>query len=115
MNTPHFGTPLASFFATAKGQQLLFAVCAITVTALKLGAPPLAAASALVAALGRTGDSVGFELALVERITESLARVLDDAASRDLRVWLRKVRDDQGGVVQLMPEAMDLFQAGVED
>jgi hypothetical protein len=115
MNTPHFGTPLASFFATAKGQQLLYAVCAITVTALKLGAPPLAAASALVAALGRSGNSGGVELALVDRITESVARALDEAASRDLRAWLRKVRDDQGGVVQLMPEAMDLFQAGVED
>ncbi|MBW2456459.1 MAG: hypothetical protein JRI68_18220 [Deltaproteobacteria bacterium] len=66
LNTPHYGTPLASFFATAKGQQLLYAVSAITVTALKLGAPPLATASALVAALGRTGDSVGFEVALVD-------------------------------------------------
>ncbi len=115
LNTPHYGTPLATFFATAKGQQLLYAVSAITVTALKLGAPPLAAASALVAALGRTGDYVGVELALVDRLTDAVSRVLDEAASRNLRDWLRQVRDDQGGVVQLMPEAMDLFQAGVEN
>lgn len=115
LNTPHYGTPLASFFATAKGQQLLYAVMALTVTALKLGAPPLATASALVAALGRTGESFGVELALIDKLTDSVSRVLDEAASRQLRVWLRKVRDDQGGVVQLMPEAMDLFQAGVED
>lgn len=115
INTPHYGTPLATFFATAKGQQLLYAVSAITITALKLGAPPLAAASALVAALGRTGDSVGVELALIDNITESVSRALDEAASRDLRDWLRLVRGDQGGIVQLMPEAMDLFQAGVED
>lgn len=115
MNTPHYGTPLATFFATAKGQQLLYAVSAITVTALKLGAPPLAAASALVAALGRTGDYTGVEIALVDNITDSVARALDEAADRDVRDWLRQVRDDQGGVVQLMPEAMDLFLAGVED
>jgi hypothetical protein len=115
VNTPHYGTPLATFFATAKGQQLLYAVSAITVTALKLGAPPLAAASALVAALGRTGDYVGVELALVDRLTDAVSRVLDEAASQNLRDWLRQVRDDQGGVVQLMPEAMDLFQAGVEN
>jgi hypothetical protein len=116
MNTPHYGTPLASFFATAKGQQLLYAVSALTVTALKLGAPPLAAASALVAALGRPGgDNTGFEIAMVERITDSVSRALDEAADRNLRDWLRQVRDDQGGVVQLMPEAMDLFIAGVED
>jgi hypothetical protein len=115
VNTPHYGTPLASFFATAKGQQLLYAVTALTVTALKLGAPPLTIASALVAALGRVGNLVGLELALIEKVTESVTRTLDDAASRTLRDWLKQVRDDQGGVVQLMPEAMDLFQAGVED
>jgi thioesterase domain-containing protein len=115
VNTPHYGTPLATFFATAKGQQLLYALTALTVTALKLGAPPLTLASALVAALGRTGDALGLELALVDRVTDSVARALDDAASRELRDWLRQVRDDQGGVVQLMPEAMDLFRAGVED
>lgn len=115
LNTPHYGTPLASFFATAKGQRLLYAVMALTVTALKLGAPPLATAAALVAALGRTGESLGVELALIDKLTESVSRVLDEAAGRQLRVWLRKVRDDQGGVVQLMPEAMDLFQAGVEN
>jgi triacylglycerol lipase len=115
VNTPHYGTPLASFFATAKGQQLLYAVSAVTVTALKLGAPPLATASALVAALGRTGDSVGFELALVDKITDTVTRALDEASSRSLHDWLQQVRGDQGGVVQLMPEAMDLFHAGVED
>src|SRR4030095_13198386 len=76
INTPHYGTPLATFFATAKGQQLLYAVSALTVTVLKLGAPPLAAASALVAAFGRTGDLVGVEVALVDRITDGVARAL---------------------------------------
>jgi hypothetical protein len=115
INTPHYGTPLATFFATAKGQQLLFAVSALTVTALKLGAPPLAAASALVAALGRTNQSVGVELRLIDNVTDAVMRVLDEASSRRLRDWLRQVRDDQGAVVQLMPEAMDLFIAGVEN
>jgi triacylglycerol lipase len=115
MNTPHYGTPLASFFATAQGQRLLYAVCALTVAVLKLGAPPMAAASGLVAALGRSGAPLGIELALVERLTNTVAGLLDDAASVELRDWLREVRDDQGGVVQLMPEAMDLFEAGIED
>lgn len=115
MSTPHYGTPLATFFATAKGQQLLYAMSALTVAVLKLGAPPLAAASALVSTLGRTGEPLGLELALVERLTDAVAELLDDASSRSFRGWLKQVRDDQGGVVQLMPEAMDLFQAGVED
>lgn len=113
MNTPHYGTPLAAFFATVSGQRVLYAVSALTVTALKLGSPPIAAASALLAAFGRVSGAI--ELEVIERTTESIIRVLDDAASRDLREFLRLVRDDQGAVVQLMPEAMDLFQAAVED
>jgi hypothetical protein len=114
VNTPHFGTPLASFFATVSGQRLLYAVSALTVAALKLGAPPLAATSALVAAFGRVQVDM-FELELVDRTVEAVVRVLDEASSRELRAWLKLLRDDQGGIVQLMPEAMDLFQAGVED
>lgn len=113
INTPHYGTPLAAFFATVSGQRVLYAIMALTVSALKFGAPPLAAASALLAAFGRVSGAI--ELELVERTTESVIRVLDDASNRELRAFLRLIRDDQGGIVQLMPEAMDLFQAAVED
>lgn len=114
INTPHFGTPLAAFFATVSGQRLLYAVTALTVAGLKLGAPPLAAASALVAAFGRA--QFGFlEIELIDRAVESFIRVLDDASSRDLRAWLKLLRDDQGAIVQLMPEAMDLLHAGLDD
>lgn len=131
VNTPHYGTPLASFFATVSGQRLLYAVSALTVAGLKLGAPPLAATSALIAAFGRglvggarlAGRAPivnrvpfdGVELELVDRTVDAVVRVLDEASSRELRAWLKRVRDDQGGIVQLMPEAMDLFHAGVED
>lgn len=113
MNSPHYGTPLAAFFATKSGQQALYAVMALTVTVLKLGAPPFAAASAMMAALSRVSGAI--ELSVIERTAESVIRVLDDASSRDLRSFLRLIRDDQGAVIQLTPEAMDLFQAAVED
>jgi len=113
MNTPHFGTPLAAFFATKAGQQALYAVTALTVTCLKVGSPPLAAASALMAALSRVSGAI--ELQVIERTTESILKVLDEATSRELHGFLRLVRDDQGSVIQLTPEAMDVFQAGVAD
>lgn len=114
INAPHFGTPLASFFATVSGQRLLEALSALTVAALKLGGPPLALTSSLIAAFGRPG-ALGLEIRLLDRLTEDLVRVLDDASSDDLRGFLRQIRADQGAVLQLSPEAMDLFQAGVED
>jgi hypothetical protein len=79
-----------------------------------MGAPPLAATSALVAAFGRLSIA-NIELDIVNRSVDAVAKVLDEAASRELRMWLDLLREDQGAIVQLMPEAMDLFQAGVED
>jgi triacylglycerol lipase len=59
MNTPHYGTPLATFFATAKGQQALYALSAFTIIALSLGERPLAVASVLMGIIGRGDYALG--------------------------------------------------------
>ena len=115
MSTPHYGTPLASFFATVSGQRMLYAVSALTFIGLSLGAPPLAAASALVMAIGRLDRMIGVELRLVDRTTDALLGVLEPAASKEVRAYLDAIRSDQGAMIQLTPEAMDLFLAGIED
>jgi hypothetical protein len=116
MNTPHFGTPMASFFATVSGQRILYAVSALTVIALTLGTPPLAAASALIVTIGQLDRAVlGVELKMIERTTDALLRALEPASSREVRDYLDAIIQDQGAMIQLTPEAMDLFQVGVED
>lgn len=116
MNTPHYGTPLASFFATVSGQRILYAVSVLTFIGLSLGAPPLAAASALVVAIGQLDRAVlGMDIKLIERTTDALLKALEPASSRELRDYLDAITKDQGAVIQLTPEAMDLFQAGIED
>jgi len=115
VSSPHYGTPLASFFATMSGQRLLYALSALTVAALKLGAPPLAISSSLVAAVGGIDHALGIQLRLIDNLSDRIVRVLDNASSNELRDYLRLLRDDQGAIIQLSPESMDLFQAGVED
>jgi len=115
MNTPHYGTPLAAVFATPNGRRLLYAVTAITVASLRLGAPPLAATSALVAALARSQEWAGLESRLTDRITNGLLQALDADSRREVEVWMARIQDDQGAILQLTPEAMDLFSATVED
>jgi hypothetical protein len=115
LNTPHYGTPLASFFATVSGQRVLYALSALTIVALTIGSPPLAAASSLVVLLARIDRSIGPELRVIDRVTESLLRVLDDVRGKEVRDYLQLIRQDQGAILQTAPEAMDLFQAGVED
>jgi hypothetical protein len=115
INAPHYGTPTASFFATLSGQRMLYAMSALTIAALTLGAPPMAAASAVVVAIGGADRALGLELRALDRATDAILRVLDDAPRKEIRNFLDAIRKDQGSVVQLTPEAMDLFQAGIEN
>lgn len=113
MNTPHFGTPLATFFTTLSGERVLRALSAFTVIALTVGSPPLSAASALVAAFGNLDHALGFDLKVLDRATNALLRDLDEARSREVREYIDAMTDDDGAMVQLMPQAMELFATGI--
>ncbi len=115
MNTPHFGTPLASFFATSKGQRALYALSAFTIIGLSLGRRPLAVASMLIAMVGRGDHALGLELHLMDKLVDSLLGMLDEARSPEVRAFLDAIKDDQGAVLQASPEAMDLMVAGIAD
>ena len=115
LSAPHYGTPMAAFFTTVSGQKLLYALSALTFFGLTLGSPPLAVASALVVALGRVDKAFGLDIHVLDRATERLLHLLDDARSREVRAYLEAIKTDQGSMVQLMPEAMDLFQGSVCD
>ncbi|MGE0791018.1 MAG: esterase/lipase family protein [Sandaracinaceae bacterium] len=115
MNTPHFGTPLAAFFATVSGTRLLYAISLLTVTTLSVGRPGLAALAKLVAALGAVDDMVGVNVRLLDEATTLTLRFVGEQGQGEVREWLAGIREDQGGIIQLMPEAMDLFNAAAED
>ena len=115
MNTPHFGTPLAAFFTTANGQRVLAALSVLTVTGLTLGSQPLAAASVLLGFLRGIDKVVPFKLQLLDRAITSLVGLVDDARSPELRAFLTAIEEDQGSMMQLAPESMDLVVAGFED
>jgi hypothetical protein len=115
INAPHFGTPLASFFTTASGQRFLRALSALTVVALTLGSPPLSVAGMLVDAFARVDRAIGPDIRVIDRVTESLLRQIDGVRSQEVRDYIDMMREDNGAMVQLMPEAMDLFIAGVAD
>ncbi|MEO6951559.1 MAG: hypothetical protein ABI321_07090 [Polyangia bacterium] len=113
MNTPHYGTPLATFFATTRGQQALYVLSAFTFLGLSLGQRPISMVRALLGLVAR-GDDV-LKIPLVDPLVTSLTHVLDDVRSPDVRSYLKTIEQDQGAIVQLTPEGMDLVLAGFLD
>lgn len=113
MNTPHYGTPLATFFATTRGQQALYILSAFTFLGLSLGQRPMSMVRALLGLVSR-GDEV-LKIPLVDPLLSSLTHVLDDVRSPGVRAYLKTIEQDQGAVVQLTPEGMDLVLAGFLD
>jgi hypothetical protein len=59
--------------------------------------------------------AIGLDLRLLDRTTDALLRTIDEAHSKEIREYVDALEQDNGAMVQLMPEAMDLFIAGVED
>ncbi len=113
MNAPHFGTPLASFFTTSNGQRILAALSVLTVAGLSLGSTPLAATSVILGFLRGSDTRLPFKL--LDRSVESVVGMIDDVRSPEVRTFLTAIQDDQGSMLQLSPESMDLVAAGFED
>jgi len=112
VSTPHHGTPLASFFTTLRGQQLLQLLSLNTLYVLTFGHLPLSALLWMGSLFVRFGDLV----ANSELLDELFGRLLEDFSvgrRRAVRVLLRDVVRDQALMLQLTPEAMEVFNASV--
>lgn len=115
LNTPHRGTPLASFFTTVAGTRLLYVLSLVTVTTLSVGRPPLALLSALLSAVGAIDEALGIDIKLVDRVTDMALRFVGDRGREEITEYLDGIRRDLGGIFQITPENMDLFNATVSD
>jgi triacylglycerol esterase/lipase EstA (alpha/beta hydrolase family) len=115
MNAPHYGTPLAAYFATVSGTRFLYAVSLLTVTSLSLGKLPLTGLAGLVSVAKAVDDSLGLDIRLVDDVLEQVSRFVGERGRREIHDFLQHIRDDQSGIVQLMPEVADLFNASVAD
>lgn len=115
INCPHYGTPLAGYFTSAAGTRLLNALSLLTVTSLSIGNLPLTMLSGLVTSISTLDDRLGLELRVLDEITTYILRYVSPDGRAEITEYLHKVREDRGGIVQLMPEVMAVFNAAVGD
>jgi hypothetical protein len=115
LNTPHFGTPLAAYFSTVSGTRLLYAVSLLTATTLSLGHLPLSALEGVISAVKAVDDSLGVEIRLVDELVSQTLRVVGEQGRTEIRDFMRELERDQAGIIQLMPEVSELFNAAVLD
>jgi len=113
LSTPHYGTPLAGFFTTLPGRQLLGLLAVLSSSwGGRLG---LFAAAQGFGLAARLDDLLGREDTFLDFMAETVLSQVTRDAEAPLWAYVREVAQDQGAVVQLTPESMDLFNAAVVD
>jgi hypothetical protein len=111
--TPHFGTPIAGFFTTAYGKNLLELLSLLTVRA---ATPVPAEALSLGFRLVRRFEgTIGINDSVLGQLSEALLADFTPDRREAVRAFMRQVRGDQGALIQLNPEGMDLFNASIHD
>ncbi len=113
LNCPHRGTPIASFFTTLYGKRMLYLLSLIAVAVVG-GKPGHLVASALTM-VSRFDEFLGWDMLSLDAVTERILKGFNPETQKIIRDFLQGITKDQGAVLQLTPEAMDLFNAAVTD
>jgi hypothetical protein len=115
VSTPHQGTPVATFFSSLLGQQLLEVFSVATSYALRTGRLPAEAVGKLVAFFVRPRAATAPRSDSLQALR---GRLLDDFSPDQrapLETFVEQIGRDQDLLPQITPAAMDLFNAGTSD
>jgi triacylglycerol lipase len=114
-STPNRGTPLANFFISTMGAQMLRLLSLATVYSLRFGHLPLSFVLRFGALLGRVDKLVGWSGTLIDQLFTDLLSDFSPARRDAVQAFFTEVGDEQALIQQLTPEAMELFNASTVD
>lgn len=115
ISTPHFGTPLASFFGSAAGHPLLKAAAASVATSLRHGHLPLGWGFKIGRWLVRADDWLGYRNTVADQFFEAVISDFSPERRAELIAFLECVSNDQSLIFQLTPAGCDLVNACTAD
>jgi triacylglycerol lipase len=113
ISTPHFGTPLANHFTTISGRHLLEVATILATTS--GGRYAVFALSRALKAVHRIDSWLGREHTFLDQWVDNLLDKVTLDRNDPIWAFLRDVSEDQGAIIQLTPESMNLFNAAVVD
>src|SRR5512135_582421 len=111
--TPHNGTPLANHFLTIQGQTLLLVLSALATSG--QGRRAVLAAAKAIAMIARLDDCLGQGEGALGRASGSALRKMRFDRRDPVWKYLGEIEQDQGAVLQLTPEGIELFDAAATD
>ena len=113
VSTPHHGTPLANHFISIQGQTLLLVLSALATSG--QGRRAVLAAAKAIAMIARLDDCVGRNEGVLDRVSAGALRKIRFDRRDPVWKYLGEIEQDQGAVLQLTPEGIELFDAAVAD
>jgi len=113
VSTPHHGTPLANHFMTIQGQTLLLVLSALATSG--QGRRAVLATARAIAMIARLDDCLGRNEGALDRVSQGLLRKIRFDRRDPVWKYLGEIEQDQGAVLQLTPEGIELFEAAVAD
>ncbi len=111
ISTPHFGTPLASFFTTMQGRQLLQLLTLMATTS--AGRRSIYMLAKVLSVVTRLDDAIGLDNTFLDALARKVFHHITMEERDPIWLFLKEVATDQGAIVQLTPEGMHLFNAAV--
>jgi triacylglycerol lipase len=115
VSTPHFGTPLASFFGSAAGYPLLRFVSSLLTGVLERGYLPLGFGLRLGGWIVRADDRIGFKRTLADDFFGRVVADFSPERRAELIAFIKGIANDQSLIFQLTPAGCDLLNASTAD
>lgn len=109
--TPHYGTPLASWFGSLTGKKALEVLSLATFYLLRFGHLPLQVLFRLIGVVARFDGLFGLRNNILDQVHSELLADFDVPRQEAISLLLREVHGDQSLLRQLTPEGIDLFNA----
>lgn len=112
VSTPHHGAPIAAFFTSLLGQEILRLLSIFTMVTLRVGRLPLSVLGEVTALLTVPKPLSGkVARTLATQLYSQLLNDFNDDRRAEVEALLEEVKSDQSLLAQLAPEPMDVFNA----